>query len=51
VKAIVYTRYGPPDALRLTDVDTPVPVGDQVLAASPWLPADIEIGFGFEVSL
>jgi NADPH:quinone reductase-like Zn-dependent oxidoreductase len=51
VKAIVYTRYGPPDLLRLADVDTPVPVGDRVLAASPWLPADIEIGFVFEVSL
>jgi NADPH:quinone reductase-like Zn-dependent oxidoreductase len=31
VKAVVYTRYGPPDVLRLTDVATPVPRGDQVL--------------------
>jgi NADPH:quinone reductase-like Zn-dependent oxidoreductase len=31
VKAVVYTRYGPPGALRLTDVETPVPTGDKVL--------------------
>jgi len=31
VKAVVYTRYGPPDVLRLTDVETPVPRGDEVL--------------------
>ena len=31
MKAVVYTRYGPPDVLRLTDVDTPVPRGDEVL--------------------
>jgi NADPH:quinone reductase-like Zn-dependent oxidoreductase len=31
VKAVVYTRYGPPDVLRLTDVDTPVPRDDEVL--------------------
>jgi NADPH:quinone reductase-like Zn-dependent oxidoreductase len=31
VKAVVYTRYGPPGVLRLTDVETPVPKGDEVL--------------------
>ncbi len=31
MKAVVYTRYGPPDVLRLTDVDIPVPGDDQVL--------------------
>jgi NADPH:quinone reductase-like Zn-dependent oxidoreductase len=31
VKAVVYTRYGPPGGLRLTDVETPVPTGDEVL--------------------
>jgi NADPH:quinone reductase-like Zn-dependent oxidoreductase len=31
MKAVVYTRYGPPDVLRLTDLDTPVPERDQVL--------------------
>jgi NADPH:quinone reductase-like Zn-dependent oxidoreductase len=31
VKAIVYTRYGPPGVLRLTDLETPVPRGDEVL--------------------
>jgi NADPH:quinone reductase-like Zn-dependent oxidoreductase len=31
MQAIVYTRYGPPDVLRLTDVQTPVPNDDEVL--------------------
>jgi NADPH:quinone reductase-like Zn-dependent oxidoreductase len=31
MKAVVYTRYGSPDVLRLADVETPVPVGNQVL--------------------
>ena len=31
MKAVVYTRYGPPDMLRLTDVDRPVPKDDEVL--------------------
>ena len=31
MKAVVYTRYGGPDVLRLTDVDTPVPGDGQVL--------------------
>jgi len=31
MKAVVYTRYGPPEVLRLTDVDIPVPGDDQVL--------------------
>src|SRR6185437_6176299 len=31
MKAVVYTRYGGPDELRLTDVDTPVPGNGQVL--------------------
>ena len=31
MKAVAYTRYGPPAMLRLTDVDTPVPRGDEVL--------------------
>src|SRR5215467_2541713 len=31
MKAVVYTRYGPPDVLRLTDVPTPVPEDDEVL--------------------
>ena len=31
MKAVVYTRYGGPDVLRLTDVDTPAPGDGQVL--------------------
>ena len=31
MKAVVYTRYGPPGVLRLTDVPAPVPKDDQVL--------------------
>ena len=31
MKAVVYTRYGPPGVLRLTDVETPAPEGDEVL--------------------
>jgi NADPH:quinone reductase-like Zn-dependent oxidoreductase len=31
MKAVVYTRYGPPDVLRLTDVQTPVPKDGEVL--------------------
>jgi NADPH:quinone reductase-like Zn-dependent oxidoreductase len=31
MKAVVYTRYGSPDVLRLADVETPVPKDDEVL--------------------
>jgi NADPH:quinone reductase-like Zn-dependent oxidoreductase len=31
MKAVVYRRYGPPDVLRLTDVERPVPRNDEVL--------------------
>src|SRR4051795_8731601 len=31
MKAIVHDRYGPPDVLRLEQVDKPVPVGSEVL--------------------
>src|SRR5215813_5896057 len=31
MKAVVYTRYGLPDVLRLTDVQTPVPKDNEVL--------------------
>ena len=31
MKAVVYDRYGPPDVLRLEDVERPVPADDQLL--------------------
>jgi hypothetical protein len=31
MRAVVYDRYGPPDVLRLEDVDRPVPKEDEVL--------------------
>jgi NADPH:quinone reductase-like Zn-dependent oxidoreductase len=31
MKAIVITRYGPPELLQLREIATPVPAADQVL--------------------
>jgi NADPH:quinone reductase-like Zn-dependent oxidoreductase len=31
IKAVVYTAYGPPDVLHLTEVATPTPTADELL--------------------
>jgi NADPH:quinone reductase-like Zn-dependent oxidoreductase len=31
MKAAVYTRYGPPDVVQITDVEKPVPKDNEVL--------------------
>jgi len=31
MKAAVYTRYGPPDVVQITDVEKPVPQDKEVL--------------------
>lgn len=53
MNAIVHTRYGPPDVLRLADVPAPVPRDDEVLirvAAAEATKADCEMrAFHFSV--
>ncbi|MFZ1396778.1 MAG: alcohol dehydrogenase catalytic domain-containing protein, partial [Candidatus Promineifilaceae bacterium] len=31
MKAVVFTKYGSPDGLRLTEVENPAPLGDELL--------------------
>jgi NADPH:quinone reductase-like Zn-dependent oxidoreductase len=53
MKAIICTAYGPPDVLKLTDVEKPVPADDEVLiriAATTVTAGDCEIR-GFNVPL
>ena len=31
MKAVVYTEYGPPEVMRVEDVEKPIPTDDEVL--------------------
>jgi len=39
MKAAVFTRYGPPDVVQITDVKKPVPKDDEVLIKVARLPS------------
>jgi NADPH:quinone reductase-like Zn-dependent oxidoreductase len=55
VRAIVYSRYGPPDVVRLSDVPTPVPKANEVLirirattvTTADWRARSLEMPPGF----
>ncbi len=53
MKAIVYTKYGPPDVLQIKEVEKPVPADDEILIkvrAAEVTKADCEMrGFNFPV--
>ena len=45
MKAVVHDRYGPPDVLRLEEVERPVPMDDEVLV-NRWLAEDLQARVG-----
>ena len=57
MKAIVYTKYGPPGVLQLRDVVTPVPKDDEVLikvrattvTSGDWRARSLDVPFGFKL--
>jgi len=48
MKAAIYTRYGPPDVVQITDVEKPSPKDSESLSESTQLPSTHSIGTSCE---